>query len=225
MTMKRMLAGQFLLGVMMTAAAGVQEGSFAPTRKAGGLIYASSVRATDEKGALVKGDVKAQTQRALENLDARLKAAGSSLAAAASINVFLKNAADFAAMNEVYRGFWSRDPPARTTIVANSADPEALIEVAAVGVPVGAERKLVHPADWVKSLNPYSYGILSGDTLLLAGLVSRNGKDNSVVTGDMKAQTKAVLENGGEILKAAGMSHADVVQSRVYITDTGSSRT
>jgi enamine deaminase RidA (YjgF/YER057c/UK114 family) len=79
---------------------------------------------------------------------------------------------------------------------------------------------VVHPSDWAKSPNPYSYGILSGDTLFLAGLVSRNGKDGSVVTGDVKVQTKTILDNGGEILKAAGMSHADVVQSRVYITDT-----
>lgn len=218
--MTRMLAGLFLPGVMMAAAAGAQEGGFAPTRTAGGFVYASSARATDDKGALVKGDIKAQTKRALENLDARLKAAGSSLAAAASINVFLKNAADFAAMNEVYRGFWGKDPPVRTTIVSNSADPDALIEVAAVAIPAGAERKVVHPPHWMKSPNPYSYGILSGDTLFLAGLVSRNGMDNSVVTGDIKTQTKSVLENGGEILKAAGMSHADVVQSRVYITDT-----
>jgi reactive intermediate/imine deaminase len=209
-------AGAAALGVIMTTgAADAQDASFAPTRRAGRFVYVSAVRGSD-----VKGDVKAQTKRALENLDARLKSAGSSLASAASINVFLKNAADFAAMNEVYRGFWSQDPPVRTTIVSSSADPLALIEVAAVGIPAGGERKVVHPSDWMKSPNPYSYGILSGDTLFLAGLVARNGKDNSVVSGDIKTQTKTVLENGGEILKAAGMSPADVVQSRVYITDT-----
>jgi len=218
--MRKRLAGLFLMGVTMTAAARAQEGSFAPTRKAGRFIYASSVGATDAKGSLVAGDIKAQTKRALENLEGRLASAGSSLAHAASINVFLKNAADFAAMNEVYRGFWSKDPPTRTTIVAGSADPDALIRVAAVAIPKGGERKVIHPSDWMPSPNPYSYGILSGDTLFLAGLVSRNGKDNSVVQGDIKAQTTTVLENGGAILKAAGMSHADVVQSRVYITDT-----
>jgi 2-iminobutanoate/2-iminopropanoate deaminase len=208
------------LGVCMAVAADAQDGSFAATRRAGSLVYASGVRGTDEKGALVKGDVKVQTKRSLENLQARLKAAGSSLAMAASINVYLKNAADFASMNEVYRGFWPKDPPVRTTIVANNADPESLIEVAAVAIPDGGERKVVHPPDWMASANPYSYGILSGDTLFLAGLVSRNGKDNQAVPGDIKVQTKTVLDNGGEILKAAGMSHADVVQSRVYITDT-----
>jgi len=208
--------GSVALGVIMTtAAADAQDGSFAPTRRAGRFVYASSVR-----GSEAKGDIKAQTKRALENLDARLKADGSSLASAASINVFLKNASDFAAMNEVYRGFFTKDPPVRTTIVSSSADPDALIEIAAVGIPSGGERKVIHPPGWIQSPNPYSYGILSGDTLFLSGLISRNGKDNSVVTGDVKAQTKTALDNGGEILKAAGMSHADVVQSRVYITDT-----
>src|SRR4029450_8931335 len=56
--------------------------------------------------------------------------------------------------------------------------------------------------------------------LFLAGLVSRNGKDDSVIAGDMKSQTRTILENAGEILKTAGMTHADVVSSRVYITDT-----
>src|SRR5439155_468380 len=72
---------------------------------------------------------------------------------------------------------------------------------------------------WIQSPNPYSYGIRTGNTLFLAGLVSRNGKDNSVVQGDMTAQTKTVLDNGAAILKAAGMSYGDVVSSRVFITD------
>jgi 2-iminobutanoate/2-iminopropanoate deaminase len=84
----------------------------------------------------------------------------------------------------------------------------------------GTERQIIHPAGWIKSANPYSYAVKSGHTLFLAGLVSRNGKDNSPIAGDMAAQTRTVLDNAGEILKAAGMSHADVVSSRVYITDT-----
>jgi 2-iminobutanoate/2-iminopropanoate deaminase len=55
--------------------------------------------------------------------------------------------------------------------------------------------------------------------VFLAGLVSRNGKDNSNVKGDITVQTKYVLDNGAAILKQAGMSLADVVQSRVYLTD------
>ncbi len=153
-------------------------------------------------------------------LDERLRAAGSSLAMAASINVFLKDAGDFEAMNEVYRTFWAKDPPTRTTIGARGAHPEARIEVSAVGILNGEERRVIHPEGWMASPRPYSYGILSGDTLFLSGLVSRDPRSNHVVPGDIQTQAKAVLARGGEILNAAGLSHADVVQSRIYISDT-----
>jgi 2-iminobutanoate/2-iminopropanoate deaminase len=219
--MKGTMAGSLAWGVLMAVAANAQEESFAATRRAGGFVYASAVGAVDEKGALVPGDVKAQTKRALENLDRRLQGAGSSLAMAAAVSVYLKNPADFDAMNEAYRGFFPKDPPSRTTIGARGATKDALVEVGAIGIPTGGERRVVQPADWMTSPRPYSYGILSGDTLFLSGLIARSGKDNQFVPGDVKAQVKTVLENGGAILKAAGLTHADVVQSRLYIPDTG----
>lgn len=193
---------------------------FSPAVKAGNLVYVAGAVATDEAGRLISGDIKAQTKRTLDNLSQVLKAAGSSMANVASVNVYLKNAADFQAMNEVYRGYWPKDPPARTTVAANIVLPEALVEISMVAIPNGRERKVIHPPDWVKAANPYSYGIQSGDTLFLAGLVSRNGKDNSVVTGDIGVQTRTVLANAGEILKAAGMTHENIVSSRIFITDT-----
>jgi 2-iminobutanoate/2-iminopropanoate deaminase len=124
-------------------------------------------------------------------------------------------------MNEVYSGYWPKDPPTRTTVMINQpfAAADALVEIAAVGIVNGAERQVIHPSDWVRSPAPYNYGIKSGDTLFLSGLVSRNGKDNTNVKGDITAQTNTVLDNGAAILKQAGMSFADVVSSRVYITD------
>jgi reactive intermediate/imine deaminase len=122
-------------------------------------------------------------------------------------------------MNEVFRATWPKDPPARTTIVSELVVPGALVEISMIAVPTGGERVVVHPKGWVQSPNPYSYGIRSGDTLFLSGLVSRNGKDNSAVEGDMTAQAKTVLDNAGEILKEAGMSYDNVVASRVFITD------
>jgi reactive intermediate/imine deaminase len=97
---------------------------------------------------------------------------------------------------------------------------EGLVEISAVAIPDGGERVVVNPSDWMVSPNPYSYGIKTGNTLFLAGLISRNGKDNTAVKGDMAAQTKTVMENGAAVLKAAGMSFSDVVSARVYVTDT-----
>jgi enamine deaminase RidA (YjgF/YER057c/UK114 family) len=194
---------------------------FSPAVKAGGLIYVAGLIGTDAKGAIAKGDIKAQTKQTLDNISATLKASGSSLANAASVLVYLRSASDFAAMNEVYSTYWAKDPPARTTVIVTQplANPDGIVEISMVAVPNGGERVVVHPSDWIKSPSPYSYGIKTGNTLFLAGLVSRNGKDNSTVKGDITAQTKTVLDNGAAILKQAGMSFADVVSSRIYLTD------
>ncbi len=192
--------------------AGPAQFPFSSATKADGLVYVSGT-------IVAEGDIRNQTTKVLQSIDETLKKAGSSLAMAASVQVYIKNAADFAAMNEVYRTFFKADPPARTTIVSDFVVPGALLEISAVAIPNGGERKVIHPASWMKSPNPYSYGIKSGSTLFLAGLVSRNGKDNSVVEGPMGVQTKAVLDNAAAILKEAGMSFDNVVSSKVFITD------
>jgi reactive intermediate/imine deaminase len=69
------------------------------------------------------------------------------------------------------------------------------------------------------SPNPYSYGIRTGDTLFLSGLIPRTGKDNTVVTGDVPTQTRAVLENARALLEAAGLSFAHLVSARVFLPD------
>ena len=185
---------------------------FSAAVRADGLIYLAGTLSAE-------GDIRAQTRKVLEDMSAVLKKSGSSLANVASVQVYLTKADDFAAMNEVYRTFWPKDPPVRTTIVSDLVIPGALVEMSMIAIPNGGERVVIHPGDWIKSPNPYSYGIRSGDTLFLAGLVSRNGKDNSVVEGDMTAQTKTVLDNASQVLKAAGMTFDNVVSSRVFITD------
>ncbi|MGH9176214.1 MAG: RidA family protein, partial [Vicinamibacterales bacterium] len=185
---------------------------FSAAVRADGLVYVAGTLSAE-------GDIRAQTKKTIDDMSQVLQKSGSSLANVASVHVYLTRADDFAAMNEVYRTFWPKDPPVRTTIVADLVVPGALVEMSMVAVPNGAERAVIHPADWIKSPNPYSYGIKSGDWLFLSGLVSRNGKDNSVVEGDLPTQTRTVLDNAGQILKAAGLSFDNVVSSRVFITD------
>jgi len=192
---------------------------FSALVKADGLLHVAGTMATDTVERPVEGDIKVQTRRTLESIGALLRRHGSGLDRVLSVHVYLTRAEDFAAMNEVYTTFFPKDPPARTTVVAALVLPGALVEMSAVAVPNGSPREVVHPAAWAKSPNPYSYGVRAGDTLMLAGLVARDVKANAPVEGDMAAQTKLVLENAGEVLRAAGMSYADVVSSRVYITD------
>jgi 2-iminobutanoate/2-iminopropanoate deaminase len=191
-------------------------GPYSVAVKAGGLVYVSGTLAQDDKGDLVGADTAAQTRRILDRMQGVLEAAGSSMPHVVAVTVYLKNAADFPAMNDAYRTYWPKDPPTRTTVITDLLL-GALVEISMVAVPNGAERVVIHPKDWVASPNPYSYAIKSGDTLFLSGLVPRNGRDNSVVTGDITAQTKAVLDNAGELLRAAGMDHSNIVSGRVYL--------
>lgn len=184
----------------------------------GRFVVLSAVLPLDASGVVVAGDLGDQTRRALERLGEVARRAGVSLARAASIRVFLRDPADFAAMNAAYAPFFPVNPPTRTTVVAGLGDPAARIAIGAVVVPDGEPRRVVHPARWKPSVNPYSYGILSGDTLFLAGLVSRRGVDGTAVEGDVATQTSVVLDNARELLAAAGMTMADVVQSKVFIT-------
>jgi len=185
---------------------------------AGGLVFVSGIRA-GEPAQLAGADIATQTQRVLDRLKSTLDAAGSSLAQAATVHVFLKQAADFEAMNGVYRKVFADNPPTRTTIVSDLAD-GALVEMSAVAVPNGAPRETMHPAGWMKSPRPYSYIVRTQDFVFLSGLVSRRGSDDQPVTGPMATQVKTVLDNAGELLKTAGVGFADVVSARVFITDT-----
>jgi reactive intermediate/imine deaminase len=194
-------------------------GPYSPAVKAGGLIYVSGTLAQDDAGQLVAaGDAAAQTRRIIDRMRGVLTAAGSSLEQVVAVTVYLRRAADFQAMNDAYRGYWTKEPPTRTTVITDlllGAD----VEISMIAVPAGAERRIIHPEGWSKSPNPYSYAIRSGETVLLSGLVPRRGRDNSVVTGDIGAQTRAVMDNAGELLAAAGLDHSHIVSGRVYLPD------
>ena len=187
----------------------------------GRLVMVSAVTAAGRTGGRIGGDIRDQTGQALEHLSEAAARAGVSLQRAAAVNVFLRDAMDFAAMNAAYAGFFPEAPPTRTTVVAGLPDPAALIAVSAVVVPDGEPREVVHPPGCKRSTNPYSYAIRSGDALFLAGLVSRRGIDGAIVDGDVAAQTGVILDNARELLAAGGMSLADLVSARVFITDPG----
>lgn len=195
-------------------------GPFSRAVSAGGFIYVSAMAAVDDTGAVVaEGDAGGQTRWILTRMRDLLAAAGSSLDQVVAATVYLRSASDFQTMNSAYRPFWPADPPTRTTVIAGLVPAGALVEIAAIAVPSGAERVVVHPDGWARSPNPYSYAIRTGDTVFLSGLVPRRGRDNSAVAGDIRVQTQTVLDNAAELLGAAGLSTADIVASRVYLTD------
>jgi 2-iminobutanoate/2-iminopropanoate deaminase len=84
-------------------------------------------------GKLVEGGIQAQTQQAFKNLSAVLEAAGTSLEHVVKATVFLKDMNDFAAMNEVYAGYFGDAPPARSTVQVTPPI-GALVEIEMVAI-------------------------------------------------------------------------------------------
>ena len=83
---------------------------------------------------LIEGDIAAQTERVLQNISGVLRAAGSSLEQVVKTTVFLKNMAEFAAMNEVYGHYFTQTPPARSTVEVARLPKDVLVEIEVVAL-------------------------------------------------------------------------------------------
>lgn len=99
--------------------------------RVGDIVFLSGVMGTKpEGGGLADGGIEGQTRQALENVKAALTLAGVTMEDVAKCTVFLTDAANFQAMNKVYREFFPASPPARSTVaVAALVVPNALIEI------------------------------------------------------------------------------------------------
>lgn len=105
-------------------------GPYSQAIRANGLIFVSGQVAIDPATQqVIDGDVATQTERVIKNLSAILKAAGSGLDRVVKSTVFLKNMADFAAMNEVYGKHFTGAPPARSTVEAARLPKDVLVEI------------------------------------------------------------------------------------------------
>lgn len=99
------------------------------------LVYTSGQVGLDPaKGALVPGEVGAQTEQVMKNLTAVLRGAGLSLADVVKTTVFLVDMNDFRAMNEIYATHFPGAPPARATVAVTALPLGARVEIEAVAV-------------------------------------------------------------------------------------------
>src|SRR5262245_31611137 len=94
---------------------------FSTAVSASGLVFVSGLLGSVEDGKLSGSDIETQTRRVLDRLRGVLAQAGSSLGQVCSVQVYLKRASDFDAMNTVYRTYFADAPPARTTVVTDLA--------------------------------------------------------------------------------------------------------
>jgi len=102
---------------------------------AGNVLYIGGAVAHDARGQLVgKGDIRAQTRQALENIKALVEAAGGTLLDVTRTTVYLTDLANYAGMNEVYGTYFPVDPPSRATVRVDLGNPDFLVEIQATAV-------------------------------------------------------------------------------------------
>ncbi len=105
-------------------------GPYSQAIKANGMVFCSGQIALDPAtGQIITGDIAAQTERVLNNLAAVLAAAGSSLERVVKTTVFLKDMAEFPQMNAVYGRFFTKEPPARSTVEVARLPKDVLVEI------------------------------------------------------------------------------------------------
>jgi 2-iminobutanoate/2-iminopropanoate deaminase len=108
-------------------------GPYSQAIKSDGFVYLSGQVALDPKtGELVGADIRQQTERVFENIKGILEAAGGNFHHVVKTTVFLKDMNDFAAMNEVYAGYFTAAPPARSTVQVSRLPKDALVEIEVV---------------------------------------------------------------------------------------------
>jgi 2-iminobutanoate/2-iminopropanoate deaminase len=110
-------------------------GPYSSALRAGNLLFVSGQVAFDPAtGEMIAGDIAAQARRVLDNVGALLAAAGVSFADVVRTTVFLADMNDFAAVNDVYREFFSAPYPARSTVQVARLPRDARIEIDAIAM-------------------------------------------------------------------------------------------
>ncbi len=110
-------------------------GAYSQATATDDLVFtAGQIALTPDGEMLADASIAEQTERALENVQAVLEAAGASMESALKLTVFLDDIDDFEEMNEVYGSFFENAPPARSAIEVGSLPKGAGVEIEAVAV-------------------------------------------------------------------------------------------
>ncbi len=105
-------------------------GPYCHAIKTGNLVFCSGQTPLDPVSGKVTGaNIQEQTERALQNLEIVLAGMGLSLQNVVKTNVYLKEMADFQAMNAVYIKMFGEHRPARTAIAIKETPLDALVEI------------------------------------------------------------------------------------------------
>jgi len=110
-------------------------GPYSQGIKANGFIFVSGQLPLDPNtGTFAEGGIENQTKQSLTNIKNVLEGAGSGLDKVVKTTVFLKNIADFTAMNSVYSEFFKKECPARSAFQVAALPKDATLEIEVIAL-------------------------------------------------------------------------------------------
>jgi 2-iminobutanoate/2-iminopropanoate deaminase len=116
--------------IIKTSEAPQAIGPYSQAVEAGGFVFVSGQIPIDPKtGEISKADIRTQAMLIMNNARAILTSAGCDMRSVVKATIYLKNMTDFAAVNEVYGGFFPSEPPARSTVEVSGLPKGVAIEM------------------------------------------------------------------------------------------------
>ncbi len=110
-------------------------GPYSQAVKTGNMIFTSGmIPVVPSTGEVVKGGIAEQTEQVLTNIIEVLKSAGAGMNNVIKTTVYIKNMNDFAAMNDVYKKYFTEDFPARSTVEVARLPKDVLVEIECIAV-------------------------------------------------------------------------------------------
>jgi len=98
------------------------------------LFISGQIPICPKEGKIISTTIDGQTEQVFSNIEAILKSAGYSFGQIVKTTVFLTDMSHFAAMNEIYKRFFTEDCPARSTIAVKELPQGALVEIEAIAI-------------------------------------------------------------------------------------------
>jgi reactive intermediate/imine deaminase len=220
--MRKTLAAMAAMTAFLTAAERraiaprtiVPIGPYSPGVLTDDFLYVSGQGASNAEGK-IPPDLDHQLRQCFENVKAIVEAAGLTMEHVVYAQVYLTDASDEGPLNTVWKQYFPKSPPARSTIGVARL-PGTPVEMNAVAVRDLSRKIPVLPPGYPAS-SPLSPGVMAGDRLYLSGFLGRD-INTGRIPEDPAAQVDLSLDRMEATLKAAGLDFRHMVFVNPYLT-------
>jgi 2-iminobutanoate/2-iminopropanoate deaminase len=189
-------------------------GPYSPGILTRDFLYVSGQGAKNPQGQ-IPPDIEGQLRQCFENVKAVVDGAGLTMDHVVYTQVYLTDATDEGPLNRVWKEYFPKSPPARSTIGVARL-PDTPVEMSAVAVVDLSRKKIVAPPGY-PATSPLSPGVIAGDRMYLSGFLGRD-IGTGRIPEDPAAQVDLSLDRMEATLKAAGLDFRHMVFVNPYLT-------